>query len=64
MFFIDFDVIEQSDEYLSSSWLVNGTDIEGVLFLRYTVIGQEKNEWIGKTNEVDWIGVEERMGDW
>ncbi len=21
-------------------------------------------EWIGKENEVDWIGVEERRGDW
>ena len=21
-------------------------------------------EWIGKENEVDWIGVEERKGDW
>ena len=21
-------------------------------------------EWIGKENEVDWIGVEEKKGDW
>ena len=48
--------------------LVTGTKIHmslsGCLVAASLDFGKVEVEWIGKANEVDWIGVEEKEGDW